>query len=344
MKKQVFFISLFSLFLPLVSSQILKMEVKAVNEPGIFGYASAFRQFEKRFPTGKLNQTFLWGETTSNGAYASSSIKIVYNPKYPTMGFKIYHNAITKRGIASKATAGTVSKKGVKGPAEFSVSYNSIVDFKAKIEVRLHIDNKDKNALVKGKFGNWSKTVNTKGQFDFKTYIPVHFTPNKQIKFNFSLYGYSSSDSIFIGAGYNMYLEFKLISSLEFSTFGKSCKGRIGVKNPPQFGRHLTVTLNNGNKRAFTFLLAGNSDKKFNGFKLPLELSQFGAPGCILYTNIVITFVTFSDHSGYARKTFFIPLSWQIPGFPPVYFQWAQLSKSNSLGLVFSNAGKLSTK
>ncbi len=122
-------------------------------------------------------------------------------------------------------------------------------------------------------------------------------------------------------------------------------KGTLGHKGDPVFGKPLQITLtgatDTGKVRVpYAILLVGNSNKRFHFLRLPLDLTLFGAKGCLLYTNIVGTRVTRIDKNGDASVSVMIPgggpwTRW----FRALYFQYAYSTTNNRMGLVFTNYG-----
>ena len=340
--KGVFTLFAFCFFLVTVSSQdFLRMEVRAIDNPGIYGYASCYHNFEKHFDSGPIGNNYLYGYAASNGAVASAALGIYPNYDKTKPGARLFAEAYTKKGAPGKGKAGTMSKKGVYGPALFSVTFTSRIDFSGHLKVVFAGNLMDKNGFIKAGFGTCKKSVNVLGSFNYSTEIPVTLKAGTPLTFKFWIEGFSSSYYTLMPVGYRSHIEFNLASTLVFETFGKGCKGRIGALGKPDYGKPFTITLTGGEKNVFTILVAGNSDKKFGNLHLPFDLTPFGAPGCMVYTNEVGLFTTRSNNSGNASFSSIIPPSWQIPGLPAVYFQWVQRSNSNSLGIVLSNAGKL---
>ncbi len=127
----------------------------------------------------------------------------------------------------------------------------------------------------------------------------------------------------------------------------KNCaQGKLAPANKPAFGKPIQINLSGATdtgkvKVPYAILLVGNSNKYFRHFfRLPLDLSLFGAKGCTLYTNIVGARVTRIDKNGTASVSVLIPPAgpWSR-WFKALYFQYAYSTTKNRMGLLFTNYG-----
>jgi len=78
------------------------------------------------------------------------------------------------------------------------------------------------------------------------------------------------------------------LTPIGVTVFGGGCPGssiqvpRIGFRGTPSLGETVRIHLSNASPGASAFLLLGFSSAAWGGFALPLDLANFGVPGCSL--------------------------------------------------------------
>jgi len=110
----------------------------------------------------------------------------------------------------------------------------------------------------------------------------------------------------------------------------------------PVLGTLFTRKVNNCPANTPMFLVQGLSNTIANGsLPLPLDLTSFGAGGCVLNVDPAITFVGIADGAGVARFDSLYPANVSLRGIP-LYEQAAVLQPTaNALGIQFSNYGRI---
>ena len=110
----------------------------------------------------------------------------------------------------------------------------------------------------------------------------------------------------------------------------------------PTLGTLFTRRVNNCPANTPMFLVQGLSNTLANGsLPLPLDLTSFGAGGCVLNVDPAITFVGIADGAGVARFDSLYPANVSLRGIP-LYEQAAVLAPTaNALGIQFSNYGRI---
>lgn len=132
----------------------------------------------------------------------------------------------------------------------------------------------------------------------------------------------------------------------QFQRFGSGCAGSNGVPalsagNPPQLGHTATALLSNLNPNSSVALLAvGMSRQQWAMGPLPALLTNFGMPGCRVYTSCD-AFLTLPSSGGNATW------SWNVPSWPGLLGQTLHLQgmsldpAANTAGAVVSNAATM---
>ncbi len=110
----------------------------------------------------------------------------------------------------------------------------------------------------------------------------------------------------------------------------------------PTLGTLFTRKVNNCPANTPMFLVQGLSNTLANGsLPLPLDLTSFGAGGCVLNVDPAITFVGIADGAGVARFDSVYPANVNLRGIP-LYEQAAVLAPTaNALGIQFSNYARI---
>ena len=120
--------------------------------------------------------------------------------------------------------------------------------------------------------------------------------------------------------------------------FGPACRGlTAGHEGDPSLGNSaFAFTLDGALANAPAFLGLGFDNTQWAGYRLPLDLSLAGAPGCWLLTALDVTQREAVDPAGHARSG--LP----IPPFAPIgatfYAQWLVADPGLPLGIAFSDA------
>ena len=336
------FFFVFPLLAGLLSAQGgLNLQVKALQQPGVYARGSALHYQERFLPPGPVGgDKFLFVQAAGNGASASSTMWVKPRFQGPEPGCVLQARAWATQTMSVSGRGGTLSRSRVFGPAGFQASFTSSRDLEGLLLVSFHGKLSPRNARVSAVVGKWKKTW-TSGSFSFQAEIPLHLKKGNPTVVPFSLEGSIQSWG-WVKSSYDAVLEIKFLPVLSFVPFGKACAGRIGVTEPPRYGRAFTVTLTGGVPSSPCFLVAGNSNRKFLGVPLPLDLGPLGAPGCFLYTNIAGAVPGLTSPQGGARFTFYLPPSSWALSFPDVFLQWIQASSVNKLGIQTSDAAMLS--
>lgn len=111
----------------------------------------------------------------------------------------------------------------------------------------------------------------------------------------------------------------------------------LDLKQAAVPGRTFPIALVNATANAPAVLAIGASTARFGPFRLPLDLTPAGAPGCRLYVSLDALALTRSDAGGAAAVSLRIPFSRNLLG-ARFHLQWLVASpRANRLGLSFSN-------
>jgi hypothetical protein len=87
-------------------------------------------------------------------------------------------------------------------------------------------------------------------------------------------------------------------------------------------------------------LLLGRSEQSYAGVPLPLDLTAVGAPGCRLYTDLLLVTVRAADAGGAVAVSLTIPDDPALAG-RNFFVQWTALdAAANALGLSFTALGR----
>ncbi|MFO1078846.1 MAG: hypothetical protein U1E73_14080 [Planctomycetota bacterium] len=128
----------------------------------------------------------------------------------------------------------------------------------------------------------------------------------------------------------------------KLSTYGRGCAGTNGIptvslSGVPNPGTIVNTDMTGGLPNGFAFQIYGLS----NGFPFPLDLGNFGMPGCLQYTDNIASLLVFLDGSGAAAKLFGIPNNGGLIGVK-VFTQFACVDPTaNATGLTTSNYGRI---
>jgi len=133
-----------------------------------------------------------------------------------------------------------------------------------------------------------------------------------------------------------------VIDGWDLHRFGHGCKGSNGKAPALSFtgsakigGSGYGVNLANALPNARTFLIIG-----LPRHKPPVDLTIFGAPGCVWYEPDVFLLGLTCNSLGLAGVNLTVPRT--VPACLRVWFQWAPFDRTaNALGLTFSNNGRL---
>ncbi|MAE77141.1 MAG: hypothetical protein CMJ85_09755 [Planctomycetes bacterium] len=113
----------------------------------------------------------------------------------------------------------------------------------------------------------------------------------------------------------------------------------LGVTGLPKLGTTFSVTLTNAKASTAALLITGVSNKLWGAFRLPLDLTGAGAPGCWLLVSFDLNVSLLTSTTGTAKISFPIPNNPVLGGLV-FHNQWAVLDPpANALDLVFSNGG-----
>ncbi len=335
------FFLLFPLLAGLLSAQGgVSLQLKALQQPGVYSRASSLHYQERYIPSGPVQGThFLSVQAAGNGGSAGSILWVKPRLQGPEPGCILEGRAWALQTLFVSVRVGTITQSRLPGPAKFQAVFTSPRDLEALLVVRFHGRVSSSNGMAAAVVGNWKKTSGI-GSFSFQAELPLHLKKGIPSVVPFSLED-SVKSSSWVKNSCDAVLEIQLLPVLSFQPFGKSCAGRIGSAGPPRYGRDFRVTLTGGVSSAPCFLVAGNSNRKFLGISLPLDLGPLGAPGCFLYTSIVGAVPAKTSPAGNAGVTFHLPpSSWSLT-FPDVFLQWIQASATNKLGVQTSDAAKL---
>ncbi len=163
---------------------------------------------------------------------------------------------------------------------------------------------------------------------DFKSVPPANVT---------KYYYYWYTDAEYYSSGWKSY------SVVSPTNIGKSCRPKGATMDPANYGYYPYPgsplwfysywRINKANIPAMLFL--GSSDKKWGTINLPFDLSPLGAPGCNLYVDMVMAFISKTNASGRADfKLGSIPVDPTLTGQVFYNQQFLLDSNSNSMGLV----------
>lgn len=130
-----------------------------------------------------------------------------------------------------------------------------------------------------------------------------------------------------------------------FSIFGTSCAGSgrtrptISASGTPSIGQGITISLSNALANAPARLFLGLSDQFTGGVvPLPYDLTPFGAPGCMIWVDLLAEAAMSTDGVGAASLNLTVP---NVPALIGAEFfgQWMVIdAAANAMHLVTSNA------
>ncbi len=124
--------------------------------------------------------------------------------------------------------------------------------------------------------------------------------------------------------------------------YGVGCAGSNGTPDlsfsgSSALGQTLTTHLSAAAAGAPVFLNIG----VYTSIPFPLDLTPFGAPGCLIYSDVQGTGSTTADASGSASISLVVP-STSTTTCATLYFQWLVLDPpANQIGLSVSNYGRI---
>lgn len=132
-----------------------------------------------------------------------------------------------------------------------------------------------------------------------------------------------------------------------FPGFGQGCTGTGNLVptqwwsfGPPSPGNaEFSLRLDDARPGTPALLVLGFSNSVWSGMALPLDLAQFGAAGCTLYTSVDSVHLLPTDGAG--RSSLPLPIPAGLGG--AVYCQWSVLDPGspNAIGMAVTNGGKL---
>jgi hypothetical protein len=96
------------------------------------------------------------------------------------------------------------------------------------------------------------------------------------------------------------------------------------------YGDPFVVTVNGAAPNAMSIVNFGDSRTSIGGVPLPLSLTQFGAPGCFLNTNVIASALVTASPTGFVEFGFTVPRA--VFGVLPGYFQVGTMTTQNALG------------
>ena len=120
---------------------------------------------------------------------------------------------------------------------------------------------------------------------------------------------------------------------------GSGAQPQLDSVGAPRLGDALTIRLASAPANSPTVLLLGNSSRFWGAFRLPLDLSPFGASGCSLQVSPDFSTAATTDSAGRATKSFPVPNDVDLV-CGDFSNQWIVLDiLANSLGVAVSNRG-----
>ncbi len=102
-------------------------------------------------------------------------------------------------------------------------------------------------------------------------------------------------------------------------------------------GRPVSLQVAQAPARTVGLIYLGFSDRRWGAFRLPLDLTKIGAPGCAILTGALVTAAVVTDGHGVGRLRSAVPA---LPGLvgATVFYQGMLIDlKANQLGLTFTN-------
>lgn len=134
-------------------------------------------------------------------------------------------------------------------------------------------------------------------------------------------------------------------TAASFGTFGKGCGSSVpapilAAKQVPVIGRPFSIQVANLKSPSAGLLLFGDSDKKWNGVSLPLNVSPLGMPGCSLLVSWDIEVVFLLRTGSTLTWNVSIPVNPALCGRSFYVQAWVLDTKANPLGVATSNGGK----
>ena len=345
MKKVIVGLSIAFLASAVLAQTPPKQKLAALNDAGI-AVKSGTTYKEANLKKGAITKPVMLRVSTGfwhHGSYNSMNLWFHRMGHMATGAYLM--NRASVNGFRNKGEAYSLSKSKTKGPQNFLYTLIPAKDGKAKVIVYVSGSIYGKASLT-FKVGRWAKTFTKPGTFKVKNEFVVTLQKGKPFNLPFGM-----NCALAVDKGFGKYmgtLSFYIVPTtttpeLAWGTYGKACGGKIGLEGTLGFGKKVYITLSNATKNSYAFLFIGNSDKRFYMFKLPLDLTGFGAPGCHLYTNIMRIVPVKTDNNGYAKVPFIIPGKWGHY-FRTVFFQYAFACKKNKLGFLFTEGGKIYKK
>lgn len=129
-----------------------------------------------------------------------------------------------------------------------------------------------------------------------------------------------------------------------FAVYGSGCAGpndvEIDVAAQPRIGRQLVLIGRNAPPFAPASVLFGSSNGNFGGVPLPIDLGQFGAPGCRLLCSVDVILPGQTDQGGMSLAGAWIPFDPALVG-AAFFCQWLVADPvANQAGLVVGQAAR----
>ena len=131
-----------------------------------------------------------------------------------------------------------------------------------------------------------------------------------------------------------------------FVRYGVGCRGAGGVvthtatntnANRPDIGTISTYRMTGGRPNWFSAVAFGGSRTTWNGARLPLSLTPFGAPGCFVSTSQDAVVGRPTSSSGAAGLTVRYPTDRNLIGQSVYTMYTAVVPSANALGIATSN-------
>ena len=125
--------------------------------------------------------------------------------------------------------------------------------------------------------------------------------------------------------------------------FGTGCAGSAGTPSQtafgePRIGGSTTYLLQNAPASSPVSMNLGFSTTSWNGIPLPLNLAIIGAPGCLIYTDAMISLATATGAAGMAQVTVDIPAEAALVGIDAHTQFLVPDAGANPFGLTVSSA------
>ena len=159
---------------------------------------------------------------------------------------------------------------------------------------------------------------------------PVGFRPGANIAYQFLAVG-SLAGGSFDVLTLQRDLSAAVPGEIVTTVGGWNCGPSISsVPSTFGYGDPFVITVNGAAPNAMSIVNFGDSRTSLGGVPLPLSLTQFGAPGCFLNTNVIASALVTASPAGLVEFGFTVPSA--VFGVLPGYFQVGTMTTQNALG------------